>query len=150
MKKIVSISLFFLLSFPSIFALDTWDRNQIEKIIDHFTEAWNACEGKGSGDFYSEDADFVNIFGAAFSGKQEIEARHVKIHEAFLKGTLFEVVETKLREAMPWVVIAHVYWKVTHTQKPEAESMKGIFTHTFVKVDGRWEIAATQNTLISP
>jgi len=28
--------------------------------------------------------------------------------------------------------------------------MKGIFTHTFVKVDGRWEIAATQNTLISP
>lgn len=150
MKKIVSFSLFFLLSFPSIFALDTWDRNEIEKIIDHFTHAWNACEGKGSGDFYAEDADFVNIFGVAFSGKQEIEARHVKIHEAFLKGTLFEVIQTKVREATPEVVIAHVYWKVTHTQKPAADSMKGIFTHTFVKVNGRWEITATQNTLISP
>ena len=116
----------------------------------HFTGAWNHSEGKGSGDYYAQDADFVNIFGTAFSGKQEIEARHVKIHETFLKGSIFEVVETKIREAKPEVVIAQVYWNVTNIQKPGGETMKGIFTHTFVKNNSSWEIASTQNTLISP
>jgi hypothetical protein len=84
MKKHLSYSLFFILSFTSLFALDTNDRNAIDKIVEHFTHAWNDCEGMGSGDYYTQDADFVNIFGMAFSGKQEIESRHVKIHETFL------------------------------------------------------------------
>lgn len=150
MKKYLSFSLFFILSFTSLFALDNSDRNEIDKIIEHFTHAWNDCEGKGSGDYYAQDADFVNIFGIAFSGKQEIETRHMKIHETFLKGSIFEVIEAKVREAKPEVVITQVYWKVTNIQKPGAETMKGIFTHTFVKNNGTWEIAATQNTLISP
>jgi uncharacterized protein (TIGR02246 family) len=150
MKKYLSFSLFFILSFTSLFALNTNDRNAIDKIVEHFTHAWNDSEGKGSGDYYAQDADFVNIFGTAFAGKQEIETRHVKIHETFLKGSIFEVTETKVREAKPEVVIAQVYWKVTHIQKSGAETMKGIFTHTFVKNNGTWEIASTQNTLISP
>ncbi|MFI5343448.1 MAG: YybH family protein [Chlamydiales bacterium] len=150
MKKHFSFSLFFILLFTSLFALDTTDRNAIDKVVEHFTHAWNDCEGRGSGDYYAEDADFVNIFGTAFSGKQEIETRHVKIHETFLKGSMFEVMETRVREAKPEVVIAQVYWKVTNIQKPGAETMKGIFTHTFVKNNGAWEITSTQNTLISP
>lgn len=150
MKKHFSYSLFFILSFTSLFALEISDRNAIDKIVEHFTHAWNDCEGKGSGDYYAQDADFVNIFGTAFAGKQEIETRHVKIHETFLKGSIFEVIEAKVREAKPEVVIAQVYWKVTNIQKPGTETMKGIFTHTFVKNNGTWEIASTQNTLIAP
>ncbi len=150
MKKYVSFALFFILSASTLFALAPTDRQTIDKIVDHFTHAWNDCKGKGSGDYYAQDADFVNIFGTAFSGKQEIETRHVKIHETFLKGSRFEVVETKVREAKPEVVIAQVYWQVTNIQKPGAETMKGIFTHTFIKNNSTWEIASTQNTLISP
>lgn len=150
MKKHLIFSLFFIFSITSLFALNNTDRNAIDKIVEHFTHAWNEHEGKGSGDYYAQDADFVNIFGMAFAGKQEIETRHVKIHETFLKGSIFEVIETKVREAKPEVVIAQVYWKVTNIQKPGAETMKGIFTHTLVKNNGSWEIASTQNTLISP
>lgn len=92
----------------------------------------------------------MNIFGTAFSGRQEIETRHLKILKTFLKGSIFEVTETKVREIKPEVVIAQVYWKVTNIQKPGAETMKGIFTHAFVKNNGTWEITSTQNTLISP
>ncbi len=149
MKKHLGISLFLIFSLTSLFALEDTDRNAIDKIVEHFTLAWNEREGKGSGDYYAQDADFVNIFGTAFAGKQEIETRHVQIHETFLKGSIFEVIETKVREAKPEVVIAQVYWKVTNIQKPGAETMKGVFTHTLVKNNGSWEIASTQNTLIS-
>jgi len=150
MKKYLSFSLFFILSCTALFALDINDQKEIDKIIEHFTHAWNDCKGKGFGDYYAQDADFVNIFGTAFTGKEEIETRHVKILETFLKGSIFEVVKTKVREVKPEVVIAQVYWKVTNIQKPGAETMKGIFTHTFVKNNNIWEIAASQNTLTSP
>ena len=137
----------------SIFALDTNDHKMINQIIEHFTDAWNDHAGQGSADYYTQDADFVNIFGMAFAGKQEIEERHIKIHESFLKGSIFEVTDLRLREAKPDVVIAHVYWKVSNIQKPGKDSLneaiKGIFTHVFLKNQDKWEITATQNTLMA-
>lgn len=137
----------------SIFALDTNDHKTINQIIEHFTNAWNDHGGQGSADYYTQDADFVNIFGMAFAGKQEIEERHIKIHESFLKGSIFEVTNLRLREAKPGVVIAHVYWKVSNIQKPGKdpldETTKGIFTHLFLKNQDKWEITATQNTPIA-
>lgn len=154
MKKYMSFCLLIILSATSsMFALDTTDHKTINQMIEHFSNAWNYHEGHGSADYYAQDADFVNIFGMAFAGKQEIETRHIKIHEAFLKGTTFEVIDLKLREASPEIVIAHVYWKVSNIQKPGKdplnETTKGIFTHVFFKNHGKWEIIATQNTIIS-
>ena len=154
MKKYMSFFLLIIASISSsIFALDTNDHKTINQIIEHFTNAWNDHAGQGSADYYSQDADFVNIFGMAFAGKQEIEERHIKIHESFLKGSTFEVTDLRLREAKPGIVIGHVYWKVSNIQKPEKdplnETMKGIFTHVFLKNHDKWEITATQNTPIS-
>lgn len=152
MKKYMSFFLLIILSTTSsMFALDKSDHQIMSQIIDHFANAWNDHEGQGSADYYAEDADFVNIFGMAFSGKQEIEIRHVKIHESFLKGSIFEVTDVRLREITSDVVIAHAYWKVSNIQQPGKDpvSMKGIFTHVFLKNHDTWEITATQNTLIS-
>jgi uncharacterized protein (TIGR02246 family) len=153
MKKCISFCLLIILAAASpMFALDTADQKTIHQMIEHFSNAWNHQSGQGSASYYAQDADFVNIFGMAFAGKQEIETRHIKIHETFLKGSTFEVVDLKLREASPEVVIAHVYWKVSNIQKPGKESvnetMKGVFTHVFLKTQGKWEITATQNTPI--
>lgn len=154
MKKCISFFLLIMASVSSsIFALDTNDHKTINQIIEHFTNAWNDHAGQGSADYYSQDADFVNIFGMAFAGKQEIEERHIKIHETFLKGSIFEVTDLRLREAKPGVVVGHVYWKVSNIQKPGKdplnEVMKGIFTHVFLKNQDKWEVTATQNTPIS-
>lgn len=154
MKKYISFFLLMIVTMSlSIFALDTNDHKTINQIIEHFTDAWNDHAGQGSADYYTQDADFVNIFGMAFAGKQEIEERHIKIHESFLKGSIFEVTDLRLREAKPGIVIAHVYWKVGNIQKPGKDSanetMKGIFTHVFLKNQDKWEITATQNTPIA-
>ncbi len=144
-------SLFFaIFSLSSLSAIETQDRLNIDQIIHHFTLSWNEHAGKGFADHYTEDADFINIFGMAFSGRSEIEERHQKIHETFLKGSIFEVLDVKMREVKPDVVITQVYWEVT---KPindilSKELMKGVFTHTFIKNNDVWEITSTQNTLI--
>lgn len=137
-------SLLFIFNLSTLMALEESDARSIEQIVDHIQYAWNEQNGHGFADHYAQDADFVNIFGMAFKGQQEIEIRHVKILETFLKGTRFEVDHVRLKEINPEVVIAHVNWTVTQPERPDV--MKGIFTHVFVKTSDKWEITATQNT----
>ena len=150
MKKIMCSFLTVFSMTTSLIALEPSDSNDINQIINHFTYVWNECHGHGSADFYTNDADFVNIFGMTFSGKDEIEARHVAIHEAFLKNSTFEILNVKIRETKPDVVIAHVNWSVSNLQIPGSEmtEMQGIFTHILLKTDHQWKITASQNTPI--
>ena len=140
--------------FNSAYALDVSDQDAIREIITHYAKAWNDHEGKGFGDGFAEDADFVNIFGMHFSGKAEIEVRHIKILQAFLKDSKMTILNTKLREVQPGLVIAIVKWRVDGFRQPGFDvrlpgvTREGIFTHVFLLRDSQWEIVASQNTLI--
>lgn len=149
MQKLVCSFLTMLAFASPIYALDSNDSNEIHQIIDHITDAWNHNQGHGFADFYAEDSDFVNIFGMVFCGKEEIEARHVAILETFLKNSIFEVINVRVREVNSDVAIAHVNWKVSNLSTPEKDikEMNGVFTHVFLKTDGKWKITASQNTL---
>lgn len=139
----------------SAFALEMEDQLAIEEIIQGYTDSWNIHKGRGFGDGYAEDADFVNIFGMKFSGREEIEQRHIDIINSFFKGSKLEIVDSQLREVYPGLVIASVYWKLDGFRKPGSdpsspgETRKGIYTQVFVQSDDKWEITASQNTLMN-
>ncbi len=130
------------------FALEKTDHEAIEKIIADYTQSWNEKGCKGFADGFVQDADFVNIFGMKFSGKEEIEARHISILQTFLKDSKMEILKTNLREAQKGVVIATIYWRVEGFKKPDA-IQDGIFTQVFIQQGENWKITASQNTLIS-
>lgn len=148
------------LFFSSIFslsilcALEPNDQQAIQDVIKRYTDAWNLTAGKGFGNDFTEDADFVNIFGMHFSGKAEIEERHVQILQTFLKDTTLQIADTRLREVQPGLVVALVYWTMGGDRAPPIhpklpiEVREGIFTQVFVNLDGKWQITASQNTLI--
>ena len=110
--------------------------------------------GKGFADGFTEHADFVNIFGMHFVGRAEIEARHVAILQTLLKDSTLEILEIKLREVQPGLVVAIVRWQVEGFRSPHTDltqpgvTRRGIFSHLFIQVAERWQITATQNTLI--
>jgi uncharacterized protein (TIGR02246 family) len=136
-----------LMLFNFAFALETTDQEAIKKVITAYTQAWNEQGGKGFADGFAQDADFVNIFGMKFSGKEEIEARHINILQTFLKNSKMEILRTHLREVQKGLVIATIYWRVKGFKKPDA-IQDGIFTQVFIQQEEKWEITASQNTLI--
>lgn len=140
------LSVFFILITGSVFALEESDRQEIENVISAYTVAWNQNNCIGFADGFTEDADFVNIFGMYFSGREEIEKRHQDILKNFLKGSTFEVTGIQLREAQPGLVIAIVLWNVKGFGNAETVK-KGIFTQVFIKTNNGWAITASQNTL---
>lgn len=135
-------------------ALEQADCQAIQEVIQSYTDSWNQRGCKGFADGFTDDADFVNIFGMHFKGRAEIERRHVQIMRNFLKGSSLEILHTQMREAQPGVVIALVRWKCQGFRHPLAdlskpgETREGIFTQVFLHRDGKWEITASQNTLM--
>ncbi len=135
-----------LFSMSTLSALQPSDQKAIETMIGDFTKAWNLQQGSGSSEHYAEEADFINIFGSIFSGKEEIEKRHQEIHKGFMKDSRFQVEEIKFREIKEDVVMAQVYWIVDGGQLKEP--MRGIFSHLFCKKQEGWQILSTQNTMV--
>jgi uncharacterized protein (TIGR02246 family) len=137
------------LSLNSAFALEHADQSAIQNIIQEYTVSWNQKGGKG----FAEDADFVNIFGMHFSGKAEIEKRHIQILQSFLKGSTLEILDSSLREVQPGLVVALVKWKLLGYKNPPSHPdqsttvREGIFTQIFIQSENNWIITASQNTL---
>jgi uncharacterized protein (TIGR02246 family) len=144
----------FVFSLNCLHALEEEDRLGIQDIINEYVDSWNLRECKGFGDGFTEDADFVNIFGMHFIGRTEIEERHLRILQTFLKGSQLEILNTQLREVQPGLVIAIIHWNLKGFRSPgtdlsqPGEAREGVFSHVFIKSEDKWEITATQNTLI--
>jgi uncharacterized protein (TIGR02246 family) len=135
-------------------AISLVDKASIEQIIQDQEVSWNLNECRGFGNGYSDAASFVNIFGVEFSGREEIEKRHIQILQTFLKDSKFKTLSISLSEANPEMVIAKVHWQVTGFHMPKAdpslpgETKEGMFTHVFIKMNGVWKIESSQNTLL--
>jgi uncharacterized protein (TIGR02246 family) len=153
LSKLVVIFAFFGICSNTGFALEPADHTAIEKIVQDLTDAWNLKEGHGFADNYTEDADFVNIYGKHFSGRNEIEKRHVNILQTFMKGSNLSVTNVRLREIKPGIVVALVNWKLEGYRHPRARInstgmvREGIFTHVLANTNNKWEIIASHNTV---
>lgn len=154
MKHLIKMCTFFALftSFNPLYSLEPSEHWAILEVIKGYSDAWNEHECRGFANGFTEDADFVNLFGMHFSGKDEIEKRHVQIMQTFLKGSKLEIISTKLREVYPGLVVALVHWKLTGHSDARFENpldiREGLFTQIFINTHNKWEITASQNTLI--
>jgi len=139
--------LFTLLTFQTIEALDQKSEESIKEIIQNYIDCWNNHSGRGFADHFSENADFINIFGMHLHGKVAIQKWHDEILNTFLKGSTFTLTELKLREVQPGLVLAFVRWEVEGICSGEGrEVVNGIFSHVFIHHEDSWKITATQGT----
>ena len=103
---------------------------------------------------FSEDADFVNVVGMHWRGRQEIEAKHTVTHRTIFRNSNLQIVEQSVRFLSPSIALAHVW-----TQLKGAEHLPGrdvpatrrtLMTCVLVKEADRWLIRAAHNTDIVP
>ena len=132
------------------------DSDSIRHTVLQYTKAWNDHDGVLFAKDFSEQADFVNVFGQMFSGKKEIEMRYEKIHATFLKESSMRIMSIRLREMSPGNIVGHVAWELDDWREPSwsydrpVEKRYGIFTQIFVKEGEKWFIQASQNTFSTP
>ena len=75
--------------------------------------AWNTHDMCRFAARFAEDADFINVRGWWWRGRDEIEHRHAVLHETMFGESSMSLELESTRELCLGVVLAHVRWRMT-------------------------------------
>ena len=127
------------------------DERQIRSIAASWEKAWNKHDMKALFLSFTSDADFVNVAGRHWKGRQEIEAQHTTRLSQFIKST-YATKAVTVQFLKPDVALVHVDWRITGDTDPDGTARKprdGVFLWIVVKQWGRWQVRAAQNTNVN-
>lgn len=127
---------------------------QIESVINALAESWNSHDMAMYGAQFAEDADFVNVLGMHWHGREAIESQHAAIHRTIFRNSVLKILDYSLRPLGTGVILGHIPWEMTGHETPPgvpfAKVRHGMITCVFVEREERWVIGALQNTEIVP
>lgn len=115
-----------------------------------FVDAWNAHDIERLAALYADDAEFVNVIGLWWRGRDQIRAEHVTLHEGRMKQTTLRGEAPVVRMLSPDVALVHLRWDLRGDEGAPGwnvgEVRRGILSHVMVRRNGTWTIVSTQNT----
>jgi len=116
-------------------------------------ETWNAHDMKAFAQLYTDDAEFVNVYGMWWTGRERIESEHEATHATVFRKSHLSAKETRVKFLRPDVASLHMRWDLTGLALPSGQALpdrKGVLVYILVKDSGAWRIAVGQNTDIVP
>jgi uncharacterized protein (TIGR02246 family) len=131
--------------------------SEIRHILDQQESAWNRGDGTAWATAFADDADFVNILGQSFPGRDAIAEQHRRILAGPFHGSHTTITVRQFTEIAPGVALIETMHEVTGYKflppgiAPTAEGiLKTRMTYVAVKRDASWWLIAAQNTAIVP
>lgn len=114
----------------------------VQALVGEFQSAWNAHDMQRFAGLFSNDADFVNVAGMWWHGRDEIERHHAEAHAGRLGSSVLDASLAAMKEAGSGVAVAHVTWQLEagDTQR------RGVMTLMVRECYHGVEIVAAHNT----
>ncbi len=127
------------------------DETAIRANVKQMETGWNANSGAEFAKPFAEDSDYVVVNGTHIKGRAANAAGHQQIFNTIYKDSRNVATIKQIRFVRPDVAVVHVFG----TRRPTREADSALIgdariTMTMVKNNGKWEIAAFQNTSIQP
>jgi ketosteroid isomerase-like protein len=136
----------------------------VRNVVARFATTWNRHDLDAFGKLFAPDADFVNVAGVLWTGRQSIQAQHAYSHAVIpadspgfseedrryygtFKNSTLKFDQIDVRFLRQEVAIARVNWELqgdARTQSPR----RGVFMFVLTRQNVGWLIAAAQNTEI--
>ncbi|WP_205683888.1 SgcJ/EcaC family oxidoreductase [Brevibacillus migulae] len=129
---------------------DANDVKEIESLFEKLKSAWDKGDGTAYGSCFTEDADYVTYQGEHLQGSKAIAETHQALWNSVLRGSTLEGEIKNIRFISPDMAIFHGLGVVKLRWQKKAPSRRdSINTNIVVKQNGKWRIAAFQNSRIS-
>jgi len=128
----------------------TSDEDAIRDLVRTVEEGWNAGSGERFAAPFAEDSDYVIVYGTHAKGRAMIADGHQQIFDTIYAGSNNTFTVEDVRFFRPDVALAHVHHVLRFHQEAGAQEAEARSTWVLTKEDGRWSVAAFQNTAIVP
>ncbi|CAN5450199.1 SgcJ/EcaC family oxidoreductase [soil metagenome] len=153
--KIFVITIIMLSAAINLFAQEKISRTSkdeaaIRANVEQMETGWNAHDGKAFAAPFAEDADYVVVNGMHTKGKDAIEKGHTGIFTTIYKDSRNAATIKSIRFLRKDIAVAHVEWSLEFRVGGEMKRGNAISTMIMIKDNGKWSIAAFQNTPIQP
>lgn len=125
----------------------------VEGVAQKFAEAWNRHDMDAFAALFAARADFVNVIGLHWRGREEIKHAHEQLHATRMKESRLAMSAVSARMLRPEVAIVHATWELTGDTGLEGKVQpprRGVLSFVLGREGGRWLIESAQNTDIVP
>ena len=119
------------------------DVDAIRSLIGRQVDGWDAGDPEAYAGVFTADADYVTFLGSRHKGRQEIAASYAPLFARLLKGSHLDIEITQLRFLTPDVALVQATAAVC---KGSRRRNTRINTSVAIRTEGRWLLAASQNT----
>lgn len=126
------------------------DETKIRQVLTGLTTAWNNHHAKSFSEIFTNDADFTNVRGEYFHGKNEIEAHHEPVFSTRFKDSYLNITGTKTRFIKPDTAAVDALWEmkgIKGTDGKEA-SEKGLMNFILTRNNDQWLILVAHNIVL--
>lgn len=155
--KITNITLVLLFAVAAICAQEkakvadtSRDEALIRASVEQMMKGWNTKSGEEFAKPFAENSDYVVVNGLHIKGRAENAKGHQQIFDTIYKDSRVAVTVKQIRFLRPDVAVVHAESNLTFKRDGEERTGRGMITLVMTKENGKWEIAAFQNTAIQP
>jgi uncharacterized protein (TIGR02246 family) len=120
----------------------------IKMTIDRLARAWNVHDPRSYSLTFAEDADFTNVFGQSFHGRQAIEAQHAPIFLTMFKSSHLSTERPVVRLINKDLAAVDVTWYMKGATDPVGNAWpdrKGLMNLIMRNEGGHWLILIMHN-----
>ena len=128
---------------------------QVAALVDEIEAAWNTHDMNRFAACFAPDADFINVAGAWWRGRAEIEKKHAAGHAGHFKDSSMKMQLAAFKELGADIALVHVRWQLEgHGEsgpRRTTDTRRGIWSWIVRDRSARLEIVSSQNTdVLSP
>lgn len=125
------------------------EADRVVAVVSAFAEAWNRHDMAGFADLFAADAEFVNVVGIWWKGKESIRKAHEFAHASMFRHSRLSILATEVRFPVAPLAIARSIWSMQGHVAPDGAALpprSGVLMNVLRKSAGSWEIIDSQNT----
>ena len=126
------------------------DETAIKSLILAVPEAMNHKDWKAYGDLFAEDADWINVVGMFWHGKENLVKAHAAYASTVFRNGGFTYSDMSIREVAPSVAVVVVTEHSVEQVAPDGVTKlppgRGTLSFVVVKRNGEWKITLGHNT----
>lgn len=129
------------------------DEKAIRGIEAQWETAWNHHDVAAMVRLGTSDADWVNLAGEWFKGREAFAKSLEELHSGKVKESVWQSEGIQIKFLAPGIAVVHVYFNSHGDRNPDGTLMpprRGIFTRVEEKRHGQWLVVASQATRIVP
>ncbi len=123
--------------------------DEFELLVTRFEEAWNRHDARELASLFALDAEFVNVAGLWWRGRDQIEAAHVRYHASTYKGSILSIRMSTAKVLSPEMALVICQWDLVGQRGvggAPCPTEAGVLSWMLTRNVDDWQISVSHNT----